>query len=80
MTDPSPTSSSGDPTPRGDASDAEEFAQLAESASPGLLRELIDFARENKKWWLLPIIFVLLFVAAFIFVSGAAGPFIYPLF
>ncbi len=80
MPDSSPASASGDSPPRRETSETEEFAQLAGTASPGLLRELLDFARENKKWWLLPIILVLLLVAGFLFVSGAAGPFIYPLF
>ena len=33
-----------------DQSAADEFAQQAEQASPGLLRELFDFLRHNKKW------------------------------
>jgi hypothetical protein len=58
----------------------EQFDRLAEQRSSGLLRQLFEFAMENKKWWLIPIIVVLLLVAAFIFISGTAGPFIYPLF
>ena len=46
-----------------------------------LVREFIDFLSANKKWWLLPIILVLLAVAALIFLSGTvAAPFIYTLF
>jgi len=32
----------------------------------GLLRELTDFLRHNKKWWLVPIILVLLLVSALV--------------
>lgn len=60
--------------------EAEQFDQLAEEEQVGLVREFLDFALENKKWWLIPIMLVLLLVAAFIFISGTAGPFIYPLF
>lgn len=62
------------------ANSSERFDRLAEQRGPGLLRQLFDFALENKKWWLIPIIIVLLLVAVFIFISGTAGPFIYPLF
>lgn len=64
----------------GRTTEADEFDQLAQQEQTGLVREFFDFARENKKWWLIPIMLVLLLVAAFIFISGTAGPFIYPLF
>ncbi|MBT0666557.1 hypothetical protein KI809_19785 [Geobacter pelophilus] len=46
------------------------------------LKELWLFLLERKKWWLLPIIAVLLFLGLLIAVSGgsALGPFIYTLF
>ena len=57
------------------------FAGQAEQARPGLLVELWEFLRHNKKWWLTPIILVLLLVGALILLAGtAAAPFIYPLF
>src|SRR6056297_544525 len=62
------------------SSEADAFDRMADEAQLGVVREFVDFALENKKWWLLPIMLVLLLVAAFIFISGAAGPFIYPLF
>jgi hypothetical protein len=46
------------------------------------LKELWQFLRERKKWWLLPIILMLLFLGLLIVMtSGSAlGPFIYTLF
>ena len=47
-----------------------------------ILTELWQFLRERKKWWLLPILLVLLFLGFLIVMtSGSAlGPFIYTLF
>ena len=58
-----------------------EFESRAEESSPGFVRELYDFLRHNKKWWLTPIVVILLLLGALIFLSGtAAAPFIYTLF
>lgn len=47
-----------------------------------LLRELWAFMRVRKKWWLLPLILVLLSVGALlVFAQGSAlAPFIYTVF
>lgn len=67
--------------PKPAAGSSEAFARQAEEASPGLVRELLDFLVYNKAWWLTPIIIVLLLVGILI-VLGSTGlaPFIYPLF
>jgi hypothetical protein len=61
-----------------------EFEQAAvDDKSPGLVREFLEFLGENKKWWLLPIVAVLLLIGLFVFLSSlspAAAPFIYTLF
>ena len=58
-----------------------EFSQMAESASPGIVREFWEFLRDNKKWWITPIVIVLLLVGLLVFLSGTgAAPFIYTLF
>jgi hypothetical protein len=59
-----------------------EFEQAAsEQQSGGFVRELWGFMKENKKWWLLPLIVTLLIFAALIFLSGTGiAPFIYTLF
>jgi hypothetical protein len=39
------------------------------------------FLRNNKKWWLLPIVMVFVVLGLLVFLSGtAAAPFIYTLF
>ena len=62
----------------------EEVAQFEEQASlsqPGLLREFLDFLMHNKKWWLAPIVLVLLLVGLLVILGGSgAAPFIYTLF
>ena len=59
----------------------DDFAQQAELARPGLLHELWLLIRYNKRWWITPIILLLLLVALFaVLGSTAAAPFIYTLF
>ena len=49
--------------------------------SASLAGELWFFLKTNKKWWLTPIILVLLVVGLLVFLGGsAAAPFIYTLF
>jgi hypothetical protein len=47
-----------------------------------VLKDLWGFMKERKKWWLFPIIVVLLFIGALIVMSSgsAIAPFIYTLF
>ncbi len=47
-----------------------------------IIGELFSFLIKRKKWWLTPIIFILLLVAILIFLaeSTAIAPFIYTLF
>ena len=58
-----------------------EFEQAARNApAPSLLAEFWEFLRHNKKWWLLPILIVLLVFGVLIFLAGTgAAPFIYTL-
>ncbi len=48
----------------------------------GMTRELLAFMRVRKKWWLLPIIAVMMLVGALlIFAQGSVlAPFIYTIF
>lgn len=48
----------------------------------GLISELGAYMRERKKWWLLPIIVVMVLVGALlVFAQGSAlAPFIYTIF
>ena len=45
------------------------------------VREMWEFLRENKKWWLVPLVLVVLVLSALVILSStAAAPFIYTLF
>jgi hypothetical protein len=57
------------------------FEAQAEEAQVGIVGEFVAFLRHNKKWWLTPIIVVLLLVGILAVLGGtAAAPFIYTLF
>jgi hypothetical protein len=58
---------------------AREFEQQAAQPQIGLLREFVYFLLHNKKWWLTPIILVLLAVALLVWLGSTGAPFIYPL-
>ena len=45
-----------------------------------LLRHLVNFAKENRAYWILPLAIVLLAVIGLVVVSQASAPFIYTLF
>jgi hypothetical protein len=58
-----------------------QLAALASRKRVPLLREIIRFLRHNKKWWLAPLIVMLLLVGALLALGGTAvAPFIYTLF
>lgn len=53
----------------------------SDSAGSGVVGEFWYFLNHSKKWWMLPILLVMLLVGGLIFLSGtAAAPFIYTLF
>jgi hypothetical protein len=57
------------------------FANEAGQRQRGTVGELVDFLRHNKKWWLTPIVVMLLLVGALVILGGTgAAPFIYTLF
>ena len=51
-------------------------------ARPSLVKEFLLFIKEEKKWWLVPLIAVLLLVGAMVLFAGSSpmAPFLYPLF
>jgi uncharacterized protein YdaL len=58
-----------------------KIAQLAKDKRRGLLGEFWQFLKHNKKWWLIPIIVVILLLGVLVFIGGTgAAPFIYTLF
>ena len=57
------------------------FEEAADQANTSLLGEFWYFLRTNKKWWLGPIVLMLLLLGLLLALSGtAAAPFIYTLF
>lgn len=57
------------------------FEQAAQEGRSSIFGEFYHFLLHNKKWWLLPILVVLLGVTALVLLSStAAAPFIYTLF
>ena len=58
-----------------------DFSQEADQGQIGFFAEFWLFLRQNKKWWLTPIILTLLVVGVLVVLGGsAAAPFIYTLF
>lgn len=59
-----------------------EQAELDEAGeNVGLLRELVELILHNKKWWLVPVIVVLLVIGVLVALgSSALAPYLYPLF
>jgi len=65
-----------------DRQNPDDFEQFAAAhGSPGVLGEFVGFLRQNKKWWLLPILLALILFGLLLFLSSSVlAPFIYPLF
>lgn len=61
--------------------DPNEFEQAGEEEPLSLIGEFSLFIRENKAWWMVPIVLVLGLVGLFVILSSTgAAPFIYTLF
>jgi hypothetical protein len=53
----------------------------AERQGGYLLIEFWEFLRDNKRWWLVPLVILILLEAVLVLLaSSGAAPFIYPLF
>ena len=59
-----------------------EFEKAAvEQGGISIISEVWYFLRQNKKWWLLPILVILVLFGVLMMLSGTvAAPFIYTLF
>ena len=58
-----------------------QFEKAATKGDRGLVVEYFKFLSRNKKYWLIPVIVVLLFIGLLVMLGGsAAGAFIYTLF
>jgi len=64
------------------SSEKTDFEKAAvEQRRENLISELWGFLKQNKKWWLIPILLVLLLFGLLILLSGTGlAPFIYTLF
>jgi hypothetical protein len=61
-------------------SDRAEFERRLETRQPSVGEEFWHFLKDNKKWWLLPIVAALLLLGGLVVLSGSAlAPFVYPL-
>ena len=59
----------------------DDLEALANEKARGIVGELVDFLRDNKKWWMIPIIVALLLIGVLILLGGTAvAPFIYSIF
>ena len=58
-----------------------DFERQARQPNLGIVAEFVEFLRTNKKWWLTPIIIVIVLLTLFgILGQSVIAPFIYPLF
>lgn len=58
-----------------------EFLKQASGRRQSLPVELLSFLRDNRKWWLAPMIIAVLLLGVLVMLgSTAAAPFIYTLF
>lgn len=58
-----------------------EFERLARQQRASLVAEFWSFLKHNKKWWLLPIVLVLLLLGLIVFLAGTSvAPFMYTIF
>ena len=58
-----------------------DFARQAPPNQTGFFREFWLFLRDNKKWWLTPLLAILLVFGVLVVLGGTAvAPFIYTLF
>ncbi len=59
----------------------DSFASKAGEQRSGLAGEFLAYLKDNKKWWLAPIILCVLLLGLLVLLGGtAAAPFIYTLF
>ncbi|MFI5380470.1 MAG: DUF5989 family protein [Tepidisphaerales bacterium] len=58
-----------------------DFLEMSRQRRPGLLSEMALFLWQNRNWWLLPIVVVLLALAAIVMLGGPGlAPLIYTVF
>ena len=64
-----------------DSDEKDDFLAQSNESRSGLSGEFLDFLKDNKKWWLAPIIISIVGLGILVMLGGtAAAPFIYTLF
>jgi hypothetical protein len=62
-------------------SEKSDFLSQAATKRTGFVRDFASFLKQNKKWWLLPIIIAILGLGVLVILGGTGvAPFIYTLF
>ena len=58
-----------------------DFEKAAQQKQGNLISEFLGFMKQNRKFWLIPLIIIMLLLTALLILSStAAAPFIYTLF
>ena len=66
---------------RGGNAEADEFARLGELTRTSFAGDLYYLLKNNKKWWMLPLIGLLLIFGVLMFLAATGvAPYIYTLF
>jgi hypothetical protein len=66
---------------RDESSVKNAFEEGNQGEQPGLVSEFIEFLKENRKFWMIPILIALLGLGLLLILGGtSAAPFIYTLF
>jgi hypothetical protein len=64
-----------------DSGSKERFEEYAQRGRQSFLGEFWDFLKHNKKWWMLPMLAIILVMGALVLLGGTPlAPFIYTLF
>lgn len=70
-----------DTSDKNSSSQGNEFAKIGAGKRSSLVGEYLFFLKTSKKWWMLPLVLVLLgFGVMMLLSSTGAAPFIYTLF
>ncbi len=68
-------------SPTGRPTQAANFEEEASRPQTGLIGEFLHFLAHNRKWWLVPILLVLLALGILVVLGGTgAAPLIYTIF
>lgn len=58
-----------------------DFEEAGQETRQSIIAEFLYFLKEDKKWWMLPILIVIAALGGLVLLSGSgAAPFIYTLF